>query len=209
MNKKIEKLFQNWQKRNIKGFYCATKAAALEKILELVPKNASVGLSGSQTVDALAAVAALEARGTKVYNQYRPGISRGESVELRRQGATQADFYLTGINAISEQGELVFFSAYGNRIAGISYGKSVIVVAGVNKLVPNLQEALKRSREVATPLNCKRLNYATPCFQDGICRQDICLFPEYTRMCCQVLVIEAEIAPDRLAVVLVNENLGF
>jgi len=209
MDKKIERLFQNWQKRNIKGIYCASRAAALEKILELVPKNASVGLSGSQTIDALGIVAGLEGSGRKVYNQYRPGISRGESMELRRQGATQADVYLTGVNAISEQGELVFFSAYGNRTAGISYAKSVIVLAGVNKLVPGLQEALQRSRQVATPLNCKRLNYATPCFQDGVCRQDVCLFPEYRRMCCQVLVIEAEVAPDRLTVVLVNESLGF
>lgn len=150
----------------------------------------------------------MESRSNKVFNPYKTGISREESSRLRRLGS-QADYYLASANAISRDGELVFFSAYGNRVSGISYAKNAIVVAGTNKLVPNLEEAVKRAREYATPLNCKRLNFNTPCFKDGICRKEICLFPDYKRMCCQILIIEAEISPDRLKVILVGENLGF
>jgi hypothetical protein len=150
----------------------------------------------------------LESRGNKVFNQYKSGITQGESLELRKQGA-QADYYLASANAISEKGELVFFSAYGNRISGISYARNVVVVCGINKITANLDEALKRAREYATPLNCKRLNWDTPCLKDGICRREICLFPDYKRMCCQILIIEAEVIPDRLKVVLVGEKLGF
>ena len=190
------------------GFYCENKEQAADKILEVIPVSASIGISGSVTLDQTGIAKRLESRGNKVFNQYKNGISRDESLELRRQGA-QADYFLTSANAISEKGELVFFSGYGNRTAGISYAKNVIVAAGINKITPNIQSALERSREYATPLNCKRLSWNTPCLEDGICRQEICLFPEYKRMCCQVLIIEAEVAPDRLKVILIGENLGF
>ena len=208
MDKRIENLIKNWQKRNIGGFYYDNKEQAADKILEIIPEFGTVGISGSLTLDQLGIVKRLESRSNKVFNQYKTGISRDESLELRRLGA-QADYYLASANAISEKGELVFFSAYGNRIAGISYAKNLIVVSGINKITANLDEAVKRAREYATPLNCKRLNYNTPCFKDAICRKEICLFPEYKRMCCQILIIEAEITPERLKVILVGENLGF
>jgi len=208
MDKRIENLITQWQKRNIVGLYYANKEQASEKLLETIPVSANVGISGSVTLDQLGIVRLLEARGNKVFNQYKTGISRQESLELRRQGS-MADCYLASANAISEKGELVFFSSYGNRSAGISYAKNLIVVAGINKITPNIQEAIKRAREYATPLNCKRLSWNSPCFKDGICRQEICFFPEYKRMCCQILIIEAEVTPDRLKVILVGENLGF
>ena len=208
MDKRIDNLIGNWQKRNILGFYYANKEQAAEKILEIIPTPSSVGLSGSQTIEQLGIVKRLESRGNKVFNQYKTGISRDENLELRKLGS-RADYYLASANAISEKGELVFFSGYGNRIAGISYAGNVIIVSGINKITANIEEAIKRAREYATPLNCKRLNWNTPCFQDGICRKEICLFPEYKRMCCQILVIEAEVTPDRLKVILVGENLGF
>ena len=208
MDKRIDNLIKSWHRRNIQGVYCQNKEEAANKILEIIPVSGSVGFSGSMTLDQLGIVKRLDARGNRVVNPYKAGRAKEENLELRRQGAA-ADYYLASPNAVSEKGELVFFSAYGNRTAGISYAKNVIVAAGINKITPNIQSALERSREYATPLNCKRLSWNTPCLEDGICRQEICLFPEYKRMCCQVLIIEAEVAPDRLKVILVGENLGF
>ena len=208
MDKKIRQLIQNWQKRNIQGFFCADKEAAVEKILALIPESVSIGISGSVTLDELAIVKRLEARGNHVFNQYKPGISREENLKLRTQGAG-ADYYLTSANALSQNGEMVFFSGYGNRTAGISFARNLIVVAGINKITPDITEALKRAREYATPLNCQRLSWNTPCFENGICRESICLSPEYKRMCCQILTIEAEVMPDRLKAVLVGEKLGY
>lgn len=210
MDKRIENLIKNWQRRNIQGVYCHNKEEAADRILKIVPQSGSVGISGSVTLNQLGIVKHLESRGNKVFNQYKAGISQQESLELRSQGAKQADYYLASPNAISEKGELVFFSGWGNRIAGISYAKNVVIVSGINKVVASLDEAIKRARELATPLNCKRLrNWNTPCLKDGICRKEICFFPEYRRMCCQVLIIEAEANPDRLKVILIGENLGF
>jgi len=209
MDRRVDNLIKNWQKRNMRGIYCQNKEEAADKILEIIPVSGSVGFSGSVTLEQLGAVTRLDARGNKVFNPYKTGLSRDESLDARRQGAA-ADYYLASPNAISEKGELVFFSAYGNRIAGISYARNVIIVAGINKITQDLDAAIKRAREYATPLNCKRLKgWDTPCVKDGICRKEICLFPEYKRMCCQILIIEAEVTPDRLKVILVGENLGF
>jgi hypothetical protein len=208
LDKKTGNLIKNWQKRNILGLYCQNTSEAVDKILEIIPPAASIGISGSVTLGQLGIVRLLASRGNSVFNQYKAGISREENLELRRQG-TLADYYLASANAISEKGELVFFSGYGNRIAGVSYAKNVIVVSGVNKITPDIEKALKRAREYVTPLNCKRLNWDSACVKDGVCREEICLFPENKRMCCQILIIEAEATPDRLKVILVGENLGF
>jgi len=207
-DKRIESLLRNWQKRNISGFYCDNKEGALGKALEIIPASVSIGISGSVTLDQLGLVKRLEERGNKVINQYKPGLSREESLALRRQGM-EADFYLASANAIAESGEMVFFSGYGNRTAGIAYGKNALIIAGINKITPDLESAMKRAREHATPLNCKRLNWGSACFADGVCHNEQCFSPEYKRMCCQILTIEAEAAPDRLKVILVGENLGF
>ncbi|MDD5669635.1 MAG: lactate utilization protein, partial [Candidatus Omnitrophica bacterium] len=169
---------------------------------------ATVGLSGSQTLDQIGVVRGFESHKCEVFNQYKAGLSKEESREIRRKGIS-ADYYLASPNAIAATGELVFFSAYGNRISGVANAKNVVLVAGINKITDSFPEAVKRAREYATPLNCKRLNWDTPCFKDGICRQSQCFFPEYKRMCCQILIIEAEIIPGRINVILTGESLGY
>ena len=114
MESRIKNLIENWQKRNIQGVFCENKEKAAQKILEIIPVSSTIGISGSVTLDQLAIVKDLEARGNRVFNQYKPGISREENLGLRSQGIG-ADYYLTSANAISENGELVFLSAYGHR----------------------------------------------------------------------------------------------
>jgi len=208
MNDMIQELIRLWQRRNIQGFYCRDKADAAAKALEIIPQAATVGISGSMTLNQLELVKKLQGRGSKVFDQYAPGLSLEESLALRRKGA-EAEIYLASANAVALTGELVFLSAYGNRISGVSYASNTIIICGVNKVVPGLNEALKRAREHATPLNCKRLGWNTPCFADGICRKDICLSPEYKRMCCQILIVEAEVMAGRLKVIMVGEELGY
>ena len=205
---KIDLLIKAWQKRNIAGYFCDGKEQARTKMLGLIPESATIGISGSVTLDQLEIVRLLEERGNKVFSPYKPNISREDNLEIRKKG-TLADYYLASANAISQKGELVFFSGYGNRTAGISYAKNVIIVCGINKIAPTLEEAITRARVYATPLNCKRLRWNSACLEDGVCKEESCLFPEYKRMCCQVLIIEAEVTPDRLKVILVGEELGF
>ncbi|MDD5347447.1 MAG: lactate utilization protein [Candidatus Omnitrophica bacterium] len=208
MQEKVGPLIRNWKKRNIEGIFCQDKDQAHRLILDLIPQEASVGFSGSQTLEELEVIEMLQSRGNKVFDQYDQNLSRDESMRTRRLGA-QADYFLTSANAISQNGEMVFFSAWGHRIAGIADAKHVIVVAGLNKITPNLEKAMERARNYATPLNCKRLKWDTPCLRAGVCKNAECLAPEYVRMCCQVLVIEAEVAAGRMTVILIGENLGF
>jgi len=209
MDPKIEGLLKSLPPRNISAIFCEKKEQAGQKMLEIIPLEASVGISGSVSLDQIGIVKRLEERGNKVFNQYRSGLSREENLSLRKAGS-QADYFLASANAISQKGELVFFSGWGNRTAGISYAANLIVVCGVNKITSDLEEALKRSREYATPLNVKRLgSWNTACAKGGICHSEICFAPEYKRMCCQVLVIESEAAPGRLKVILVGEDLGY
>jgi L-lactate utilization protein LutB len=191
MDEKTLRLIDNWKQRNIEGLYFKERKSAIDKISEVIPLSATVGFSGSVTLDELGIIKILESRGNKVFNQYKSQISREESLEMRRQGA-QADYFLSSANAVSQSGELVFLSAYGFRTAGIANARNVIIVCGINKLTPNLEEAIKRAREYAMPLNYKRLNWEPS-----------------KRMCCQTLIIEAEVVLGRLKVILVGENLGF
>jgi hypothetical protein len=208
MEQRIARLIANLKRRNISGFYAETIPRAESLVATFIPKDSCIGISGSKTLDELKIAASLEARGNKVFNQYKPGISAKKSLGERNLGA-QADYYLTSANAISEKGELVFFSGSGQRISGIANAKNVIVICGLNKITLSLEEALSRSREYATPLNCKRLNWPAACLSDRICHKEICLAPDYKRMCCQILIIESEINPGRLKVIIVGEELGF
>ena len=208
MQERIARLIAHWQKRNITGIYCPDRVAFEQALSEAIPSGAHAGISGSVTLQQLDVVRGLQSRGVHVFDPAK-AASREENLAVRRQGA-QADYYLASPNAVAESGEMVFLSAYGNRTAGISYAaKKTVIIAGVNKLVPTLTEALQRAREYATPLNCKRLSWNTPCFSDGICRERECFLPEYKRMCCQVLILEAEAVKGRMTAILVDEPLGF
>jgi len=208
MQEKISGLLGVWQKRNIDGIFCENKDQVHKKLSEIIPADASIGFSGSLTLEQLEVIEMLSSRGNQVFNQYDPGLSREESLAARRLGV-QADYFLTSANAVSESGELVFFSAYGQRIAGIAGARKVVVVCGTNKITPSLAAAIDRARNIAVPLNCKRLHWGSACLEDGKCRNYECSFPEYNRMCCQVLVVEAEVASGRMSVILVGEDLGF
>jgi hypothetical protein len=205
---RIQELLKNLEHRNMEAIYCPTKDEAHTKILEYIPESCSVGFSGSQTLEQLEIVEMLQSRGNNVMDQYDPNLSRDESLRIRKL-SIQADYYLCSANAVSLAGELVFFSAYGHRIAGVAAANHVIVVCGINKIVETREAAVKRAREFATPLNVKRLHWDSPCAKDGVCQKDICFAPDYNRMCCQVLVVEAEVDPERMTVIIVGENLGF
>jgi len=202
-----QELINNLGRRNIDALYCNKAEEAVGKILNLIPADASVGISGSKTLAELKLIERLKARGNKVFDQYKPGIDKEESARLRQQGVS-ADYYLTSANAVSKDGELVFLSAFGHRSAGIANAKHLIVVCGINKITADINTALTRAREYAAPLNCKRLSWHSACLAKGVCRREVCLSPEYKRMCCQVLIIEAEANPGRVNFILVKESLG-
>jgi len=184
-----------------------TQDQAKEMILKEVPPGAIVGVGGSVTIREMKILEDLRARGHKVLDHWEiPRSALEESFQMRRAQQV-CDVFLTSSNAITQDGQLVNTDGSGNRVNAMTFGpKKAIVVAGVNKIVANLEGALRRIKEIAVPLNCRRLNYSPPCIQAGKCVD--CRIPQ--RVCRITTIIEWK--PPFFAdylVILVGENLGY
>jgi hypothetical protein len=195
------------KKRDFNAHYVETQDKAREMILKEVPPGAVVGVGGSVTIREMKILEDLRARGHKVLDHWGiPHSAREESFQMRRAQQV-CDVFLTSSNAVTLDGQLVNTDGSGNRVNAMTFGpKKAIVVAGVNKIVANLEGALRRIKEIAVPLNCRRLNYSPPCIQAGKCVD--CRSPQ--RVCRITTIIEWK--PPFFAdylVILVGENLGY
>ena len=132
-------------------------------------------------------------------------LNKDEIKELYRK-TFYANAYFTSTNAITEKGELFNVDGNGNRIAAMLYGPDkVIVICGVNKIVKNIDEAIKRNKEIAAPANTKRMNAKTPCKTTGYCID----CSSQDRICCEYSVIKRQRFDNRIHVIFLNDNLGY
>ncbi len=193
-------------KNNFKASYVKTGKEAIDKVLSLIPADASVGIAGSWTTGTeLGLPALLEGRGNTVLNHGKPGLSPEESLAIRRKQLT-CDVFLTGTNAVTLDGKLVNVDGSGNRVASMIFGpKKVVVVAGVNKIVRDVDEAERRIELYAAPLNNKRLNKPNPCTTTGVCMD--CQAP--TRICNVTTILRKALPATELHIIIVGEELGF
>ena len=166
-----------------------------------LPKNVSVGLGGSETLAAMEILPVLRNGDYKLYDRY----NCADHFEVCRESLL-AEYFLTGANALTMKGEMVNIDCSGSRVAAMAYGpRHIIVAAGVNKLVRNLEEGAARARSIA-PMNCRRNNHNTPCAETGTCAD--CNMPQ--RMCNHLLItLNAQKFGDRFTLILINEELGF
>jgi hypothetical protein len=203
-------------RNNIPGYYCPDIESACTKILELVPPDATVGFGDSVTLYQVGIIAELEGRQSNllVHPFYHNGSvhypeSRRDVVKKGKE-ILNSDYYLTGANAITMHGKIVNTDGVGNRVAGLIFGpRRVLVVAGINKVVRDLEQALDRIKTIAAPLNTHRHNLKhglppTPCSSTGICSD--CHLP--SRICNYTVIVEYQPSP-RIQVVLVGHNLGY
>ncbi|HEY3076860.1 MAG TPA: lactate utilization protein [Burkholderiales bacterium] len=193
--------------RGIELVHAADGREALRIVLERIPKGATVMNGGSATLEEIGLLDALR----DGYKWLRPAIAatneREERTRRRRQAVT-ADWLVGGVNAITLSGEIVNVDGSGNRLAGYAFGAGkVILVAGVNKVVPDLAAALDRIRNTAAVQECRKLEKNTPCAVTGRCDNDACRGPD--RQCGKILIIENEKIAGRITLVLIGERLGF
>lgn len=201
---KSETIIKNLQKRNMEGFYVETREEAIEKVMSLINQEDIVGWGGSYTIDELGIKTLLEEKGIKVIDRDK-AASPEERKMLMKQALT-SDVFLTSTNAITMDGELMNVDGNGNRLAAYNFGPdSVIVVAGMNKVVTKLDDALAKIRLDATVPNAFRTNSQSPCRFTGKCTE--CTSDQ--TLCCQILVTRYSKPKNRIKVVLVGENLGF
>ncbi len=195
-------------KRGIRMLFAETREEARQTILEMIPRGATVMAGSSRTLDEIGLTPCLK---NGAYRYLRDDVRAIDDPERRfdkRRQSLVADYFLGSVNAIATTGELVNIDSSGNRIAGYAFGgKQVIMVAGVNKLVPTLADAIERSRVVAAIQEARRVGRTPPCTDDGVCHNYECYPPE--RQCGKILIIEKENRPGRMTVVLVGESLGF
>lgn len=200
-----EKLVKALGKNNFTASYVNTKQEALDKLAALIPADATVGIGGSQTIKEVGIDTLLEERGNTVFNHNKPGLSKEESLALRRKQMS-CDVFLTSTNAITLQGELVNVDGSGNRVAAMIFGpKKVIVIAGINKVVTNTDAALERIELYAAPMNNKRLNFSNPCTVTGQCMD--CQGP--TRICNVTTIMHKKPGGTDVEIIIIGEELGF
>lgn len=183
---------------------------AKKLVLESIPEGSSVAMGGSVTLNAMDMISTIRNGNYKFFDRFDPNLTFKEEVEVYRQGML-ADYFLSSTNAITEDGMLVNVDCSGNRAASMIFGpKHVIVVAGFNKIVKNLDEALKRLKEIA-PMNCKRLkgHNVAPCVQNGECTGDAgCNIKQ--RMCNYISIVEhGGKFEGRFKIIIVLDEVGF
>ena len=202
--KRGQLLVKNLKARHFDAYYCADKEEALAKALELIPKGASVGWGGALSAQQIGLIDALNAGEYKAID--RDKAPTPEEREKAMKQCLLADVFVTGANALSIDGQMVNIDGNGNRVAAIVYGpESVVVIAGMNKVVDSLDAAVTRARTVAAPMNKQRFPMQTPCEVTGTCadcRSDGCI-------CNQMLVTRNCKPAGRIKFVLVGEELGF
>ena len=196
MEVRIDRTIKALRKNGFMVRYFDQRNEALEYLLEQCSRAESLSHGGSQTLEELGVFENLEKRHI-AFIPYQTAENRLRSLTV--------DLYLTSSNAITEDGKLVNIDGTGNRVAALCFGpKKVIVVAGTNKIVRDVQQGIERIRNLAAPFNALRLKKNVPCTVTGHCVD--CLSHE--RICRSTVITDYPI-PERIQVVLIDEALGY
>ena len=205
MDEKIQRTMDNLKLNKMKPYYAENREELLSLIRELVKNDKLITSGGSVTLKESGVIDLLNSEFGGVYLDRSAGKDREEVEEIMRK-AFISDTFLASANAITENGELYNVDGNGNRVSAMIFGpKQVIIVAGMNKIVKDLDEAKKRVETIAAPKNTVRLEKATPCAKTGICGH--CHSDD--RICCSYVTLAQQRVADRIKVIIVNENLGY
>jgi len=202
--KRGQVLVKNLKARHFDAYYCDNCDDALQKALEIIPKGSSVGWGGAKSAHEIGLLDAI--RNGDYCAIDRDRCKSPEERDHITSKTLLADIFITGANAISLDGQMVNIDGAGNRVAAIIYGpKTVLVIAGMNKVVDSLEAAMNRARTVAAPLNQQRFQLDNPCTVTGVCtdcKSESCI--------CNQIVITRHCRPvGRIKFILVGEDLGF
>lgn len=197
-------IIKGLEKRGMEGYYFASSKEAVEKILSIIPAGSSVSWGGSATLDQTGMMDALKSADFEQIN--RDAASSPEEKKALERKAFGADYFFMSTNAITTDGELVNIDGNGNRAAALVYGPDhVIILAGMNKVAPDVDAAIGRVHTQAAPPNATRLGLHTPCSQTGVCKN--CLSTDC--ICAHTVITRFNRIAGRIKVFLIGETLGF
>jgi hypothetical protein len=203
--KLAEKCIKNLKSHGFDAHFVSTIDDARDVILKMVSRFETFGFGGSNTARALGVLEELKAKGKTIYDHWQEGLSKEDDLDIRLQQG-RCDCFFCSANAISSTGEVVNVDGIGNRTNAMTFGpKKVMIVAGMNKVTPDLESAISRVREIAAPMRAKSLGMETPCAETGICND--CNSPQ--RICRVTTILHRKPMLTDVSVILVNESLGF
>lgn len=204
LSKQAETIIKNLAKRNMEGFYFETAAECTKAVLSSMPNGSTVSWGGSESIKESGLMDAIHNGNYELID--RSTAKTPEQSRVVYAQTVLADYYLMSSNAITLEGELINIDGNGNRVACLIQGPShVILVVGMNKVVPDVESGIARVRNMASPANAIRLNRNLPCAVTGTCRD--CLSQEC--FCNQIVVTRRSGHTGRIKVYLVGESLGY
>lgn len=192
-------------KNNFTAVYVETKEEALKKALELMEESQSIGLGTSMTLKELGIAEELKKKGKEIYDHTDPSLTAEEKLEMRRKQQL-SDCFISSTNAVTLDGKLVNVDGTGNRVSAMIFGpKKVVVIAGVNKVVKDVDAALDRIEQYVAPLNNKRFNFANPCTKTGSCMN----CAGASRICNVTAIMRKKPLATDINIIIVGEELGY
>lgn len=213
LKKTLDALAQN----GMTGEILESRADVIPAIEKLLSDGNVIASGGSMTLNECGVIDFVKSGPYKYLDRATPGLTREQMEDLVFRGAFTSDVYLMSSNAITERGELYNVDGNSNRVAALLYGpKKVIIVAGQNKVVPDLNAAIERVKTKAAPPNCARLDCKTYCKETGSCVSlgqenpflcDGCKGDD--RICCNYVITAKQRKHGRIHVLLVKEDLGY
>lgn len=201
-----EGIIKKLRKRGMNGVYCQTKEDAKKCVLDMLEDGASVAWGGSESIKETGILDAVMADNGRLDVIDRSTYVTDEQKRELKGRIAMCDYFLMSTNAITLDGELVNIDGAGSRLSYLIYGpEKVIIVAGMNKVAFDVEDAVKRVQNIASPPNAIRLSCDTPCAEYGRCMNCI----SESSICCQVVVTRRSRIIDRINVILVGEELGY
>ncbi|MFV0341614.1 MAG: lactate utilization protein [Anaerocolumna sp.] len=199
-----DSLIEKFNLRGIEGYYCDNSSEALAMAKRFLTPGCSISWGGSETLEEIGLINELNDSDYVLYD--RSQAHTPEEKNLIYSKTVTADYYFMSSNAITLDGQLVNIDGAGNRVACLITGpKNVIIIAGMNKIVTDVNTGMERVRNMAAPPNAVRLGFNTPCAEIGRCVN--CLVDDC--ICCEIVITRKSRIPGRIKVILVGEELGF
>ena len=205
MDERIKKAILNLQKNNMTGFCVENQRELFSLLSTLIHEGETVGCGDSVTLEETGVFEYLRNSSFTFYDKHRKTLSSEEKRVLYLKNFN-ADTFITGTNAVTIDGKLFNIDGNGSRVAPMIYGpKQVIVVVGTNKIVDTIEDAIHRTRQIAAPLDAKRLLKNTPCVKLGKCID--CKHEQ--RICNDFVLIAHQFLKDRIKVIFINGDYGY
>ncbi len=211
--KQAQTVMKALESNNMQGFYVPSREDVPALVQQMLHEGDTVAVGGSVTLEETGVMPLLRGGGYRFLDRYAPGLTREEQLQIFRESFF-ADAYLSSTNAVTLRGELYNVDGNSNRVAALCFGpRSVILVAGCNKIVRDVDEAIARVKACAAPANAVRLSCETYCAKTGACSgvngsmTDGCKTD--ARICCTYVVHARQREKNRIKVILVGEDLGY